>query len=1014
MEYSNINLSVTRTGPSGLNDCETSITNNIRKEKTENCLKPSEKLNTYSKKENKKVSYNDTLKISTYNVRTLAETGKFQEICMTASKYNLDFIALQEIRYTTDKDIDYIDNQTCPYYLIYASANKQAKNKNGGVGILINKKYKEHIKKYEKISSTTLATHINTKPELIIISVYAPTESSNKEQKDKFYNDLEEYIEKNKHSLTIIIGDFNAQLGTDAQNTNPNIIGRYTYHQKTNKNGNKLINFCESNSYRPLSTRFAHNKYHQWTWQTAKTKEKQEKDEHQGKTQIDHALIMARWLSSVKDCRAYDTGGLKSDHRILTINLKLTMKIKTIKEIPQITPDWEQLIKDKTIQENYGKQLNNKPENRGNTIQETFDKFIKDIRKANKTIPTKNTKKEPWITEESLKIREEREKAYKRYIEDNTKENKKKWKEIAKRVTKAYKKDKTIYYEKICRELNNHNNNNDSARLYNKVRYLTGNYNKRPIQIKDTNGNLKANNQEMLEIWRSYFENLLNIKNENLINDQTIITELPINTNYFEMKELEEVLKTLKNNKAPGMDCIKNESIKYGGIECKKRVLRICNIIYTKKEVPWQMITNKIIPIHKKGDLTDPKNYRGISLISTITKIYNKMLLNRIYEEVNKKLRPNQRGFRRNSSTTQAIHILRRILEGHYKKQLPIIITFIDFAKAFDSINREAMWLILKLYGIPDQIIEAIKVIYTNSTGTVTFNNKLSKPFKLNSGILQGDALAPFLFIIVLDYALSRIPENYGIQTHNNPIKYIQDLEYADDSILIDDDPDRAIRHFEYLEKNISLIGLKINTSKSNYMTNITDEDKLKQLEEKITKVNNYKYLGAQIISSLEDIKHRRALAFNSFWKMRKIWKSKDITLNLKLRILDSTCIPILLYGSETWIINTESENRINSFATTCYRYILGISKRERKTNEEILNRVQREHLIEKIRLRQTNFIKDTLKLNDDELIKTYLIYEPKTGNKRKGRTPILYSNYASILLGNQANLLDDLLKSNR
>ena len=109
---------------------------------------------------------------------------------------------------------------------------------------------------------------------------------------------------------------------------------------------------------------------------------------------------------------------------------------------------------------------------------------------------------------------------------------------------------------------------------------------------------------------------------------------LPINTEKFTLKELNEVIRYLKSNKAPGIDQIRNEEIKYGGLACKKEILDICNKIYETNEAPWQMTTNKIIPIYKKGDPAEPSNYRGISLLSTITKIYNKLLLDRIYDKV--------------------------------------------------------------------------------------------------------------------------------------------------------------------------------------------------------------------------------------------------------------------------------------------------------------------------------------------------------------------------------------------
>ena len=89
--------------------------------------------------------------------------------------------------------------------------------------------------------------------------------------------------------------------------------------------------------------------------------------------------------------------------------------------------------------------------------------------------------------------------------------------------------------------------------------------------------------------------------------------------------------------------------------------------------------------------------------MSIAAKIYNKIILNRIREPVDAILRPNQAGFRRSRSCGDQIHIIRRLLEGANDKQIPIFITFVDFKKAFDSINREIMFSILRHYGIPER-----------------------------------------------------------------------------------------------------------------------------------------------------------------------------------------------------------------------------------------------------------------------------------------------------------------------
>ena len=118
---------------------------------------------------------------------------------------------------------------------------------------------------------------------------------------------------------------------------------------------------------------------------------------------------------------------------------------------------------------------------------------------------------------------------------------------------------------------------------------------------------------------------------------------------------------------------------------------------------------------------------RVISLMSTRAKIFNKMLLNRIRPFVEPKLRVNQAGFRPGRGTVEMINCLRRLIEGAIYKKLPLIITFVDFRKAFDSGIRKMLFAILRHYGIPQVIVNAIYAFYMNSKSAISVGNKLSE-----------------------------------------------------------------------------------------------------------------------------------------------------------------------------------------------------------------------------------------------------------------------------------------------
>jgi hypothetical protein len=112
---------------------------------------------------------------------------------------------------------------------------------------------------------------------------------------------------------------------------------------------------------------------------------------------------------------------------------------------------------------------------------------------------------------------------------------------------------------------------------------------------------------------------------------------------------------------------------------------------------------------HKSGDLAKTDNYRNISLICIIAKIYNRLILNRIRSVIDLHLRINQNGFRRGRTTVAQILALLQIIESVKTNNLKAILTFIDFRKAVDSINKGKMIRIIKAHGIPPNLLRSIK-----------------------------------------------------------------------------------------------------------------------------------------------------------------------------------------------------------------------------------------------------------------------------------------------------------------
>ena len=380
-----------------------------------------------------------------------------------------------------------------------------------------------------------------------------------------------------------------------------------------------------------------------------------------------------------------------------------------------------------------------------------------------------------------------------------------------------------------------------------------------------------ANQQERIKLWKQHFENLLG--NPPKITPEPITRiiskQLDIKLGPFTQEELDSVLRKIKNRKAAGLDEIPPEVWKTRQFD--DILLRHCNAVYNQNPIDRWM-KGCILPFPKKGDLGLAKNYRSITLTSIAAKIYNALLRNRIEPKIDNILRKNQNGFRRNRSTTSQILTIRRILEGVRAKNLQATLIFVDFTKAFDSIHRGKMEQILLAYGLPKETVAAITILYRNTKVKVRSPDGDTEYFDIVAGVLQGDTLALYLFIICLDYVLrtsiDKIKENGFELTKKRSRRYpattITDADNADDIAILANTPDQAETLLHSLERAAASIGLHVNAHKTEYMCYNQTGD-ISTLEGTPLKlVDKFTYLGSSVESTEKDIETRLTKAWTA------------------------------------------------------------------------------------------------------------------------------------------------------
>ena len=237
------------------------------------------------------------------------------------------------------------------------------------------------------------------------------------------------------------------------------------------------------------------------------------------------------------------------------------------------------------------------------------------------------------------------------------------------------------------------------------------------------------------------------------------IEDLNIICGRISKEEIKRDIKKLKLGKASGIDNIPSDVLKADIGATTDVLYSLINKIYYKEEIPTEWKMGMLVTIPKKGNLSECKNWRGIMLLSVPSKILCRIILDRMQETVDKKLRKEQAGFRKDKSCTDHIATLMIIAEQCIECSL--YINFVDFEKAFDSIDRTVLWKLLRHYGLPKQFVTLIKSMHEDFTGHVIFNGQVSEGFQIGTGVRQGCLLSPLLFLTTIDWTMKRSTEHH-------------------------------------------------------------------------------------------------------------------------------------------------------------------------------------------------------------------------------------------------------------
>ncbi|VDP18325.1 unnamed protein product [Schistosoma margrebowiei] len=275
------------------------------------------------------------------------------------------------------------------------------------------------------------------------------------------------------------------------------------------------------------------------------------------------------------------------------------------------------------------------------------------------------------------------------------------------------------------------------------------------------------------------------------------------------------------------------------------------------------------------------------------------------------------------------IATLRIIVEQSVEWNSSLYINFIDYEKAFDSVDRRTFWKLLRHYGVPEKIVNIIRNSYDGLQCKVVHGGQLTDAFQVRTGVRQGCLLSPFLFVLVVDWIIKTATSEgkHGIQWTVQ--KQLDDLDFADDLALLSHTHERMQIKTASVAAVSASIGLSIHKGKTKVLKFKAENSIPITLDGKtLEDVESFTYLGSIIDEqggSDADVKARIGKARTAFLQLKNIWNSKQLSTNIKVRIFNTNVKAVLLYGAETWRTTTTIIKKAQVFINSCLRRILNI-----------------------------------------------------------------------------------------
>jgi len=460
--------------------------------------------------------------------------------------------------------------------------------------------------------------------------------------------------------------------------------------------------------------------------------------------------------------------------------------------------------------------------------------------------------------------------------------------------------------------------------------------------IRDTSGHLCTNPDEISEAFATFYEELFEDVNAHLRAGDTVYGAVKSITE----DELVRALKKLKNGKTGAEDGLVAEMLKTSHKPLIAAIVSFFNQLLRGDQLPppeWRNTMMKVL--FKKGDALLLGNYRPISIIPVMAKLFSTVLYARIAEHIDSRISEEQFGFRRGRGCSDAVHTMRMIIEKSAEWGEELWVATLDVAKAFDTVTHTALFDALIRNDVEISAVNALRTLYMDMQAYVSLpSGASSRSFALQRGVRQGDPLSPILFNLVLDGALAEVSVVWKRRGYGTNIgqtargERITHVAFADDQTLVARSWLSMQRMVLSLKLAIEKRGLLLHPTKCQINTNLADFKKRGDVTiSRGFSVRVLEYgqsltlLGTSL--ALEDvtgqeIPNRISAGWRTFWSLKSLLLNSKVSLRKRLQLFDRTVGSCVTWCSESWALRDSEAKKLQASQRAMLRRVVAVSRK--------------------------------------------------------------------------------------